>query len=241
MSESILSARGLTKRYSEAFCLGPLDLDLHAGETIALLGQNGAGKTTLFQLLTGNLDATAGTIHLGTHRLTPDKFELKRSLGYLPQNLLLPKWVTGKEILRYAASLYQLADAENALQRAMEYWDCQFYKDRPLAACSHGMQKRVALALATLHDPPCLILDEPSSGLDLFHIRALHDEIRRRQRVGKTTILSTHIAPYAANLCQRAFILDKGQLRALAGWSEAEESVRAEKIEAEFFPMEPRR
>jgi ABC-type multidrug transport system ATPase subunit len=235
VTNPIIDVKSLTKRYSASYCLGPLDITLSPGETIALLGQNGAGKTTLFQLLTGNLDATDGTVHVGAARLTPDKYDLKKSLGYLPQNLLLPKWVTGKEILRYAASLYQLPDPEKAVIRAMEYWDCFDYKNMPLATCSHGMQKRVALAIATLHDPACLILDEPFSGLDLFHIKALDSEIRRRQKGGQTTILSTHIAPYAASLCQRAFILEKGQLRTLDHWESADSQARVAQIEHEFF------
>jgi ABC-type multidrug transport system ATPase subunit len=150
----------------------------------------------------------------------------------------MPKWVTGKEILRYAANLYQMSDPEKAVLHAMEYWDCFDYQNMPLATCSHGMQKRVALAVATLHDPACLILDEPFSGLDLFHIRALDTEIRRRQKAGQTTILSTHIAPYAAQLCQRAFILEKGQLRGLEKWQISDQTTRIAQIEHEFFSKE---
>jgi len=238
-SNTLVSIENLKKEYPGGFTLGPASINLSEGETVAFLGKNGAGKSTLFQMLTGNSDATSGTILVDGKKLTPDKYELKRKLGYLPQNLHLPKWSTGLEILRYGASLYQLENAEEKIQSAMKYWDCEFYKDKPLAACSHGMQKRVGLAIASLHDPVCLILDEPFSGLDLFHIRALENEIKRRQAAGKTTLISTHIAPYVAQLCQKVYVVDQGKIKTLNGWDEADQIERISLIETEFFKDAP--
>jgi ABC-type multidrug transport system ATPase subunit len=167
--------------------------------------------------------------------MMPEKYELKRAIGYLRQNLGLPRWATGRELLNYVASLHALADQTKVVETAMDYWDCRDYQNIPMAACSHGMQKRIGLAVATMHNPALLILDEPFSGLDLFHIRALFREIVRRQDAGLTTILSTHIAPYAAKLCHRALVLSRGQLSELNHWTDADEAARIGLIEHEFF------
>jgi ABC-type multidrug transport system ATPase subunit len=234
-AHEILIAAGLSKTYGTAYRLGPLDLTLAAGDTVALLGPNGAGKTTLFQLLTGMSDPSAGEIRLEGKKLTPDTPAIKRRLGYLPQNHYLPRWVSGREILDYGASLYGLPDAQARVDAAVAYWDCAAYAHKPLAACSHGMKKRLALALATLHEPVCLFLDEPYSGLDLYHIHSLDKVIAARRRDGQATILSTHVAPYAARHCNRALVLKAGSLQILSGWEAADFTARVQAIEAAFF------
>ena len=238
-SESVLSTREVVKDYGEEFKLGPVSMNLNAGSTVALLGKNGAGKSTLFQIITGSLDATSGNVEFLGQTMRPEMFELKRQMGYLPQNLLLPKWVTGVELLLYASKLQQLSRHREAVEAVMKFWDCDWYGKRPLAACSHGMQKRVALALATLHDPELLILDEPFSGLDLFHIRALNDTIAARTKAGKVTIVCTHIAPYAAKLCQEAYVLEAGNMHRLDEWRTATYDKRIGLVEEHFFSGAP--
>ena len=212
-----------------------MDISLDGGKTVAFLGKNGAGKSTLFQLLTGNLDATDGLVRIAGKRLTPDTPEHKKLIGYLPQKHVLPKWVTGQEVLRYAAGLYGINDAHSKLKQSMEYWDCASYAKKPLAALSHGMKKRVALALATLNDPELLILDEPFSGLDLFQIKALDTEIQRRATAGKLTILSTHIAPYTAKLCNDVYVVENGKIAELPKYKESDQLQRVALIESKFF------
>jgi len=230
-----LELKDLVKRRDEAFTLGPVNISLAAGQTAALFGRNGAGKSTLFQLTTGNLDATSGEVWFLGQRLVPEAFALKRRIGYLPQHLTLPRWVTGSEILAYAATLYEFQDRKTAVQEALAYWDCLSYKDTPLASLSHGMQKRVGLALATLHRPPCLILDEPFSGLDIYHIRALEDHIEERHRSGLITILSTHTVSHAAKLCSTAFVLKAGVLTPMDAWPSLDFMGRVEAVEKTFF------
>lgn len=231
----MIQLKELTKKFSSGFQLGPVNLEISKSNTIALLGQNGAGKSTLFQLLTGNLDATSGEIYIFEKRLLPENYLLKRTIGYLPQHFHLPKWVTGLDILRYAASLYELEDAENKIKDSLKYWDAQSYQKKPLASLSHGMQKRIALALATIHNPQLLILDEPFSGLDLFHIRALENLIEKRQTENKITILSTHIAPYVAKLCKKVYTAEKGKIDELANWSGSSYEEKITLIENHFY------
>jgi len=235
MMETILEVKSLEKTYGDSFTLGPVDFVIGKGETVGLLGKNGAGKSTFFQLVTGSLDADSGEILLSSEPLTPDTFMLKRNLGYLPQDLQLPKWATVVELLEYAAKLYQLENAKQKIEHAINHWACETFVNRPLAACSHGMQKRAALALATLHTPKLLILDEPFSGLDLYHIRALETAVEWRSQNGFATIICTHIAPYAAKLCSKIYVLEQGSMSSLANWEEKPYIEKIARIEQYFF------
>lgn len=235
-STALLSVNAVRKSFQDGdgFQLGPVTFALAAGETVALLGKNGAGKTTLFQVLTGNLDATEGEVRVADEKLTPDRPDVKRRVGYLPQNPALPRWVSGIELLRYAAALHGLKE-EGRVDEALRYWDAASYAKKPIATLSYGMQKRLGLALACLHDPEVLILDEPFSGLDLFHIKALDDELARRGKAGRATVVSTHEAASAARSCARALILDAGKLSELPQFATAKLIDRIEMIEDAFF------
>ncbi|MDA9951127.1 ABC transporter ATP-binding protein [Oligoflexaceae bacterium] len=229
---TILDCRKLKKSFA-AFEFGPLDLKVDTGECVAFLGHNGAGKSTFFQMITGQLDPTSGEIRFLDQKMTPENFELKRSLGYLPQNLELPDWICATEVLDYAAKLYGIP--QTAAANALKLWAVEGYKRTPLIDCSHGMKKRVGLALASIHDPDLLILDEPFSGLDIAHIRTLKQLVAQRQKEGKTTFLSTHILPYAGELCSRALLLSNGQVRELEQWKNQSSSERSSLGEAAIF------
>jgi ABC-type multidrug transport system ATPase subunit len=235
---AVLWTRNLTKTYG-AFTVGPLDVGFYPGETVALLGKNGAGKTTFFELLTGHLDCSQGQIYLETLRVTPEAADLRRRIGYLPQHPRLPLWVTPHDLLHYGATLFHLPDPDRAVEAAESYWDCISYRHKPLGALSYGMQKRVGLALATIHDPQTLILDEPHSGLDIFHSRALDEAIKKRALSRYVTIISTHVAAFAAGLCDRVLSLENGQLEELSFWRESDFLHRIDLIEKRFFGPRP--
>lgn len=231
----LLESHALEKIFPPRFHLHPFSTSFYPGETVAILGKNGAGKSTLFQLLTANLEATHGSVSVQGKRFTPEAVDLKRQFGYLPQDMPLPKWVSGREILTYAHKLYGVGRDLPALETIMAFWDCSEFAHVPLASCSYGMQKRIALALATMHDPLCLILDEPFSGLDIFHIRALEETIAVRSQHGQLTILSTHVIPYVARLCDRVFIITQGQVREIEGWRGLDAMAKISFVEKQFF------
>jgi ABC-type multidrug transport system ATPase subunit len=234
---TLLQVSGLKKHYDGArpFTLGPLNISLNAGDTVAILGANGAGKSTLFQILTGNLAPTEGTIILDSERVTVESSSLKKKFGYLPQALDLPRWATAHEVLTIASVLYELPNPAQAVAESLAFWDATSYAHLPLAACSYGMQKRVGLALAFIHQPQVLIIDEPFSGLDLFHTRSLERQLLQRQKEPGITILSTHVAPYAARFCARALIISKGHIRELDAWKGASHANREQQVEDAFF------
>ncbi|RZA15054.1 MAG: ABC transporter ATP-binding protein, partial [Proteobacteria bacterium] len=216
-----LSLSGLQKGFpSSGFQLGPLNVEMKAGERLALFGKNGAGKTTLFQLITGHMTADSGEIRLFGEKMHPSAFELKKRIGYLPQHLELPRWVSAHDIITYALKLHGFEDLKKRRDEVLALWDSSDYAFKPLGACSYGMQKRVALALATLHNPELLILDEPFSGLDLFHIRTLEDLLSAR-RSDQLTIVSTHVASHVAKLCNKAATIREGKFDEISEWSAA--------------------
>jgi ABC-type multidrug transport system ATPase subunit len=232
---AVLKTENLVKEFEGGFRLGPVNLTLTPGETLALVGKNGAGKSTFFQMITGNSDPTDGHIYFGEELLVPDKPELKRRIGYLPQHHDLPAWVTGRELISYAAKLYELKDPKVLARETLARWGAEEYAHKPIAACSHGMQKRIGLGLATMHEPDLLILDEPFSGLDLTHIKSLENLVKERATQKKVTILSTHITPYCARLATRVMMIANGQMEPLNTWTELDELQRALALENAFF------
>ena len=236
--QTLMKLESLTKKYGDKYCLGPINLTIHHGETIALIGPNGAGKTTLFSIITGHIDASDGSALFNNQLVKPQAFALKRHFGYLPQDLGFPAWVTPIELLHYNAALHQVENAVQKIQSLLDKWQINDYQHRPLAACSHGMQKRVGLALSTLHNPSLLILDEPFSGLDLYHMKTLENLIVERSQAQQTTILSTHIIPYAARICDHVLIIKAGKIRALDSWQSANWETRITLVEDQFFKLE---
>ncbi len=182
----MLKVEELSHQYdSSSFRLGPINFELASSDCVALLGENGAGKTTFFEAITGNMRPTSGKVILNGEKMDLKRFDLKRTIGYLPQHADLPKWVSGTELLSYASSLYNLSLNEEDIKATLKFWDALDYSNKPIASLSHGMQKRIGLALATIHSPKLLILDEPFSGLDIYHIKALKELINQRKNEKK--------------------------------------------------------
>jgi ABC-2 type transport system ATP-binding protein len=223
----------LTKSYESGFTLGPVDLEVASGKIVAIFGQNGAGKSTLFQLTSGNIDRSSGHIFWNEQKVSPDAVDIKRKIGYLPQESHLPQWVTPEEVISWCAKLHKTNDT--LAQKAMVLWDIGPWKRRPLAMCSHGMQKRVGLALATLHEPELLILDEAFNALDILHTKNLETLIRERQKKSLTSLVSTHSPLMAADLCDEAWIIKDGHIRVLSEWAKETVIGRKQLIEMEFF------
>ena len=233
---SMLQLTELTKQYTAGFRLGPISVSVPKGRTVAVFGRNGAGKSTMFGLITGNHDRTTGDVFINGAKMSPDAVALKRTTGYLPQESDLPAWVTPRELLTWAAKLHGLP--ESSVGENLDYWDATSWASRPLAACSHGMQKRIGLALATMHHPDLLILDEAFNALDILHTRALEMLIKSRAAEGKTTLVSTHTPLLAAAICDDAWILQSGSLEVLSEWPNLGLADRGQLIEQRFFGAE---
>ncbi|MGF1522786.1 MAG: ABC transporter ATP-binding protein [Leptolyngbyaceae cyanobacterium] len=226
----MLSIRCLSKTYKGRQALQDLSLDILPSEVYGLLGPNGAGKTTTINLICGLLQADAGEVFVN-HQLAGDV--TKPWVGVMPQENLLYRTLTCEENLSFFAKVYGLP----ARSRSSRIQDCLAavnLLDRaktPVEKLSGGMQRRLSLALAIVHRPKLLILDEPTTGLDIEARHNVWELIRQLSRQeGMTILLTTHLLDEAEKLCQRIGILKQGQLLAEGTLAELRRYVPAQEI-----------
>lgn len=230
-----IEAKLLKKKWTTGFTLGPINFSAEPGETIAVFGKNGAGKSTFFQLLGGSSDRSEGELKVFGSSMSPDAVSVRNNIGYLPQESTLPEWTTPEEILTYTANLRGLENPKQAVEAQLETWDAIAWRGRPLGKTSHGMQRRIGLAVAMLHNPDLLILDEPFNALDIVNARTLEKIIKLRSSQKKTTLISIHSPLLAAAICPRAILLENGQLTELSEWLDADLNGRGILIDQRFF------
>lgn len=208
-----LRLAGVTRRFGPVTALAGVDLEIPAGQSLALLGANGAGKSTLLRIVGGLVRPTAGRVEAGPgFAWTPGSTAFRAAIGYLGHRSLLHDYLTARENLVLYAGLYGLggAEAEERAERWLERVGLARAAERPVRGFSRGMMQRLALARALVHDPALLLLDEPSSGLDTEG-RARLDETLRAQREAGTTLLHvSHHAAAAVTLADRVVVLRRG-------------------------------
>ncbi len=213
----LVTAEGLTKRHGSTLALDSVDLVLGAGVT-GLLGPNGAGKTTLIRLLTTASTPTAGSITVLGHPATgsdADRTEVRRHLGYLPQEVGFPRGFTAAAFVDYIAVLKEWTDpgARRAeVRRVLDLVGLGERSTSRIRTLSGGQRRRLALAQAFLGDPPLLVLDEPTTGLDPEQRVSLRTLLSERGQHG-AVLLATHQTEDVAALCERVVVLAAGRVR----------------------------
>jgi ABC-2 type transport system ATP-binding protein len=209
-----IEIRDLVKTYGNLVAVRRLTLDVHEGEIYGLLGPNGAGKTTTLKIIMGLLDPNAGTARIFGIDATSNPIEVKKRVGYVPEEQLLYNSLTTREILEFVASVRHL-DYSQSRKRAAEMaraLDFANHYDKPIVALSQGNKQKAMLLVAMLHAPDLLILDEPFSGLDVRTTRIMKDVIRIHTERGGSVLFSTHIMEMAEGICDRVGIIDEGVL-----------------------------
>ena len=199
----------------EIFAIKSLSLDIYAGEVFGFLGPNGAGKSTTIKLLLNLIRPTSGSISIDGKAVSDRN--MRRSIGYLPENPFFYDHLSAKELLWFGGKSCDM-NGETIKQRIMtllEQLDLLEAMNRPLRSYSKGMLQRVGLALALIHDPKILILDEPMSGLDPMGRKKVFDLILGLKNEGKTVFFSSHILHDIERLCDRVAILINGRLTRL--------------------------
>lgn len=209
-----IEAKGLSKSYGPVVALRDVSFSVDKGEVIGLLGPNGAGKTTLMKILTGYLQADAGSARIAGIDVGEDSLGVQARIGYLPENAPLYREMNVQEYLLMMASLRSIPDDKRVsmLADAIDATGLGDYLTRPIGKLSKGYRQRVGIAQALLHKPEILILDEPTTGLDpaqIVEIRQLITELSRHS----TVLLSTHILSEVEISCQRVLMIMKGRLR----------------------------
>lgn len=215
----MIEVRGLTKVFpttdgGEKRAVDGLDFRVEAGEIYGLLGPNGAGKTTALRMIGGLVTPTGGTALLNGCDILDDREAAKRSLGYLTASTGLYIRLTPREILRYFGALIGLERAaiERRIDELVDWLDMAGFADLRCGGLSTGQKQRTNIARALIGDPPILILDEPTLGLDVLTNRIVLDFIRAEGDRGKAIVLSTHYLDEAETLCRRFGLLHEGKL-----------------------------
>lgn len=213
----IIEVENLVKHYGEIKAVDGVSFSVEDGETFGLLGPNGAGKTTLIEILCGLRRFDEGKVTVRGFDLVKDSYKVRGSIGFCPQETLLYDLLSVRENLAFSASLYSL-DSKKFKERvdfSAKVLGVGEFLNRRVQQLSGGMKRRANLAASIIHDPPIVILDEPTVGFDPAIKREFWDLIRNLKSYGKTVLLSTHDMYEADEICDRVAIMERGKVAAL--------------------------
>lgn len=205
-----ISVQDVTKLYGEQKALDNVSFEVGTGEIVGFLGPNGAGKSTMMKIITGFIPATSGIVKVNDLEVGEENREIKKQIGYLPENNPLYPEMYVREYLQFVASFYTKRSSSGTLvNNIIEMTGLAPEQKKKIGSLSKGYRQRVGLAQALIHDPAILILDEPTTGLDPNQIIEIRNLIREAGKE-KTVMLSTHIMQEVEAICDRVIIIDKG-------------------------------
>jgi len=206
-----IKAQDITKVYGKEKALDGVSFSIETGEIVGFLGPNGAGKTTMMKIITGFIPQTSGEVTVNGLSVITNPLEVKKQIGYLPENNPLYDELYVREYLKYVAGLYKTVNKRERMEEIIEMTGLHDEQKKKIGQLSKGYKQRVGLAQALIHDPEVLILDEPTSGLDPNQIIEIRNLI---SRVGKqkTVLLSTHIMQEVEAICDRVIIIKEGRI-----------------------------
>lgn len=208
----LVVVEGLSKRFGPTWALREVDLTLAAGAFLTVFGPNGAGKTTLIRILATLSRPSSGKIYLAGVPLQRAGAQLRRSIGLVTHQTLLYPDLSAEENLRFYGRLYDMAELDKHIDRALERVDLQGRRYSLVHEFSRGMQQRLSIARAILHDPAVLLLDEPYTGLDPEAAEVLGEILTGLSRQGRTIIMATHNLERGLALCNEVAILARGRV-----------------------------
>ena len=209
----MIEAKGLSKFYGPFVAIKDISFAIPEGQIVAFLGPNGAGKTTTMKILSGYLAASAGEAAIAGLDVTKDRLAAAQKLGYLPENGPVYQDMTPLESLTFFGEVRGLeaATLTKRIEAVIKQCALDYVLEKPIGKLSRGYRQRVGLATALLHDPPVLIMDEPTAGLDPNQIRDFRKNIRELGR-SKTILLSTHILQEVEAVADRVLLIHNGKL-----------------------------
>ncbi len=226
----MIETNDLTKMYGELYALNRLNLTLHQGDVYGFIGPNGAGKTTTMRILATLLNPTWGEATVCGYSIYTGSKAIRRVIGYMPDFFGVYDDMKVIEYLEFFASAYRIKGParRKICEEVLELVDLTYKRDALVTSLSRGMTQRLGLARTLLHDPQVLLLDEPASGLDpraRIEMRALLKELRT---MGKTILVSSHILPELADICNKIGIIEQGQLLVNGEVTEVMRQVRSD-------------
>jgi len=231
----MITVDNLSKYYGSARALGPVSFQIENGECVGFLGLNGAGKTTALRVLACDLRPSSGTVSVGGVDVLADPHEVRKRIGYLPENTPLYLDMTVTDYLGFAGRLRGMSGSALArrLPKVLEVTDLTEVENDLIRNLSHGFKQRVGVAQAIVHEPELLILDEPTRGLDPVQIVEMRNMIRQLKK-DHTVLISSHILTEISQTCDRLLVLGKGEIIA----SGSEDTLSADLIETKRIEVE---
>ena len=228
-----ISVKHLTKYYGEQAAVDNISFEANNGEILGFLGPNGAGKSTTMKIITSFIPAAEGSVEVCGLDIKKHSLEIRKKIGYLPENnpLYLDMYV--KEYLNFVGKIYKVKKLKDRIAEVIELVGLQKEQHKVIGQLSKGYRQRVGLAQAIIHDPEVLILDEPTSGLDPNQLSEIRELIRKIGKK-KTVMLSTHIMQEVEAICDRVIIIKNGKLVANAKASELQSNDSSQVVFVEF-------
>ncbi len=233
--KNVISVKNLNKIYSKknnkpVNAINNLNLDVQEGEIIGLLGPNGAGKTTFINILAGTVIKTSGKVNVWGFDLDKNPRQVRASIGIVPQEIALDPFFTPKKQLELQAGLYGVKKKDRITDTILKLVSLEKNADSYARSLSGGMKRRLLIAKALVHQPPVVILDEPTAGVDVELRKNLWENIKLLNNRGVTIILTTHYLEEAEKVCDRIGILNKGNLVALDSTQNLLNKIQTKKV-----------
>ncbi|MFJ7638628.1 ATP-binding cassette domain-containing protein [Peribacillus sp. NPDC097264] len=221
----------LTKQYGTFTALDHLDLQIDKGTVFGFVGQNGAGKSTTFSILATLLAPTSGTAYINGYNISKEPKQVRSQIGYMPDFFGVYDQLKAEEYLDFYGASYGIPVSERSklIPQLLELVNLSDKKDSYVDLLSRGMKQRLCLARSLIHDPEVLILDEPASGLDPRARVEMREILKELKHMGKTILISSHILPELAEMCDVLGIIDQGKLKAQGSVAEIQHKLQGEK------------
>jgi ABC-2 type transport system ATP-binding protein len=222
----------LTKRYGKFTALDSLSLQIEKGTVFGFVGQNGAGKSTTFSILATLLAPTSGTAYINGYNVQKDTKMVRRQIGYMPDFFGVYDQLKADEYLHFYGASYgiPLDERQKLIPQLLDLVNLTHKRDSYVDVLSRGMKQRLCLARSLIHDPEVLILDEPASGLDPRARVEMREILKELKSMGKTILISSHILPELAEMCDSLGIIDGGKLVAEGSVSDIQAKLQGEKM-----------
>lgn len=227
----MIEIKGLTKKYGSFFALNDLNLTLQEGTVFGFVGANGAGKSTTFSILATLLQPTSGDAIVNGKSVRTDASEVRKQIGYMPDFFGVYDQLKANEYLDFYGASYGISEAERKvlIPQLLELVNLTHKRYEYVDLLSRGMKQRLCLARALIHDPKVLILDEPASGLDPRARVEMRDILKQLKGMGKTILISSHILPELAEMCDEIGVIDGGRLIAHGSVADIQAQLAGEK------------